>query len=381
MAPAEVTARVRLGRSRLEVPRLGIGTVPIGEMLGPVDQAEAVRVMRRAHEMGAALFDTAPQYGHGVAERRLGMVLPELPRDEFIVITKVGRLLRPVSSVAKLRGALADAARFGPRRGALRMGRNTVRAVKRISRRPTTARLGYPLERGDAAIDIVNDYTYDGAMRSIEESLERLRLERIDVALIHDPDDHQDAALTGAYRALSRMRDEGVVSAIGVGTNGVDVLLRFAREGEFDCFLIAGRYTMLDQSALPHLLPLCAERAISVVIGGVYNSGLLADPRPGQLFDYQRQRRGSRWLERALQMQEICARFDVPLAAAAIQFPLGHPAVATVLTGVRSVAELEVNARMLAWPIPTAMWEELVTRGFIFPQAPFPAQVGAHGPG
>lgn len=362
---------VPLGRSRLEVPRLGIGTVPLGDMVGPIGEDEAAAVIRRAYELGARLYDTAPQYGIGLAERRLGRVLPELPREEYIVATKVGRLLRPVSSWTKLGGTLGDAWSRGPR-GVPRLARNTARGVKRLAGRSTTARLGYPLERGDAALDAVFDFSYDGTLRSIEESLQRLKVDRLDIVLIHDPDAHLDEALAGSYPALARLREEGVVSAIGVGSNKVDPLVRLAREGDFDCFLVAGRYSMLDQSALPDLLPLCAARGISIVIGGVFNSGMLVDPRPGQLYDYQRQGASSPWLMRALALKEVCARHGVPLAAAAVQFPLGHPSVTTVLTGVSSAQEVEHNAAMFNWPIPAALWEELHRERLLPADAPVP---------
>jgi D-threo-aldose 1-dehydrogenase len=364
----------RLGHSDLLVPRLGIGTVPLGNMLGPIGEEEAAHIIRRAHSIGARLYDAAPQYGLGLAERRLGATVPTLPRDEVVVATKVGRLLRRVSSAAKLRSTLVDARHRGWRKGVPRLGRNAMRGVKRALRLPTTARLGYPLERGADALDSVFDFTYDGTLRSIEESLQRLQLDRVDLVLVHDPDDHIDEALTGCWPALRRLREEKVVSAVGVGSNAVAPLLRLADEADFDAFLVAGRYTLLDMQALPELLPRCVERGISVIVGGVFNSGMLADPHPGQLFDYQQQGSSSKWLERAMRIQAVCARHGVPLAAAAIQFPLGHVSVSTVLTGVRSVSELEENAGMMTWPIPPDLWAELVAEGLLPADAPVPPQ-------
>ena len=360
-----------LGNSSLRVPRLGVGTVPLGDMVGPIADEDGERVIRAAVELGAGFFDTAPQYGLGLAERRLGAVLPHLPRDGFVLATKVGRLLRRVSSLAKLGGTIQDAWQRGPR-GVPRLGRNAVRGAKRLMRQPTTARLGWPLERGRDALDSVFDFSYDGAMRSIEESLARLALDRLDLVLIHDPDENQDEALEGSYRALRQLRDEGVIAAVGIGTNRVEPLLRMGERAAFDCFLIAGRYTLLDHASLGDLLALCERSGTSLIIGGVFNSGMLADPHPGQLFDYQRQRAGSPWLERALRIKAICDSHGVPLPAAALQFPLGHPAVATVLAGVKSAAELEANARLFNWPIPGNLWDDLRSERLISEAVPVP---------
>jgi D-threo-aldose 1-dehydrogenase len=230
------------------------------------------------------------------------------------------------------------------------------------------------LERGQDALDAVFDFTYDGAMRSIEASLTRLRLDRLDLVLVHDPDAHQDAALKGSYRALCALREQGVIAAIGIGTNRVEPLLRMGGLADFDCFLIAGRYTLLDHATVGELLALCERSSTSLIIGGVYNSGMLADPRPGQLYDYQRQAAGSPWLDRALKIKSVCERHGVPLPAAAIQFPLGHPAVATVLTGVKSVGELEANARLFNAPIPAELWDDLRTEGLLIDSIPVPAE-------
>jgi D-threo-aldose 1-dehydrogenase len=199
------------------------------------------------------------------------------------------------------------------------------------------------------------DFSYDAALRSLDESLGRLGLDRVDIALIHDPDDHYDEALAGAYRALARLRDEGVVRAIGVGMNQTGLLCRFAREADPDCFLVAGRYTLLDRSAADELLPLCEERRIAVIAGGVFNSGVLAD---GDTYDYSPAPPAV--LERATELRAICARRDVPLTAAAVQFPSRHPAVACVLVGCRSAQEVEADARLFDLELPESLWQELV---------------------
>lgn len=216
----------------------------------------------------------------------------------------------------------------------------------------------------------VFDFSAEGVLRSVDESLERLRLDRIDVVHVHDPDDHYEAALTQAYPALDRLRGEGAIGAIGAGMNQVEMLVRFAREADFDCFLVAGRYTLLDQTALPQLLPLCRERNIAVIVGGVYNSGILVDPKPGATFDYRPALPS--WLERAQKLRAICDRHAVPLMAAAIQFPLAHPAVASLLVGARSKTELEENLDLLALPIPAELWTELRSEGLLPEEAPVP---------
>jgi D-threo-aldose 1-dehydrogenase len=193
----------------------------------------------------------------------------------------------------------------------------------------------------------------------------------VDILFIHDPYDFR-AAMDGSYRALDRLRAEGSVRAIGVGMQDPARLAQFARSGDFDCFLLAGRYTLLDQEGLDELLPTAAARGMSVIVGGAFNSGLLADPRPGVGFDYHGVRAGDAPLERALKMQAICANYDVPLAAAAIQFPLGHPAVSSVVVGVRSSAELQEDVRHFTRPIPNDLWRELRASGLIRDGAPLP---------
>jgi D-threo-aldose 1-dehydrogenase len=187
---------------------------------------------------------------------------------------------------------------------------------------------------------------------------------------VHDPDDHHDEALTGAYRALADLRAQGVIGAVSAGMNQSAMLTRFAREADFDCFLLAGRYTLLDTSGLADLLPVAAERGISVVAGGVYNSGLLADPRPGAMFDYAPA--PAELVERALAIRAVCERHGVPLRAAAIQFPLGHPAVASVVIGARSVAEIDDNVAMFTHPIPEALWSELKAEKLLGEEVPTP---------
>jgi len=364
----EVSARAALGGSRVRVTRMGLGTVPIGGLYEPVSDEEADALVRRAYDVGIRLFDTAPQYGSGLAERRLAHILPQLPRDELIVSTKVGRLVRPISVPGKVVTVLREAVTNRDAGRVLAAARHVSHAL--------TGRGSHPAptvpakDAPDPRLGPVFDFSFDGAMRSVEESLERLQLDRVDMLLLHDPDFYFKEAMTGAYRAIERLRGEGTVGAIGVGMNQSTMLARFAREADFDCFLVAGRYTLLDQTALGDLLPICEERGSSVIIGGVYNSGILADPRPGSHFNYEPATQA--WLEKALLIKAVCDRHDVPLKAAAIQFPLGHPAVATILAGSRSVAEVEENAAMLRHPIPDDLWAELRHEGLIGADVPTP---------
>jgi D-threo-aldose 1-dehydrogenase len=294
-----------------------------------VEEDQALQVIEHAWDAGIRFFDTAPLYGHGLAELRLGRFLPSKPRDEFTLCSKVGRLLR------------ADA--------------------------PPEPGQAY---RGTPAVNPMFDFSYDGVMRSVEESLERLGLERIDVLHIHDPDDHYDEALKGAYRALDRLRTDGTIRAVGAGMNQAEMLTRFAREGNFDCFLLAGRYTLLDQVALKELLPVCLERGIAIIAGGVYNSGILADPKAGARYNYAAA--PAKLLERALRIRAVCERHGVPLMAAAVQFPMGHSAVNAVVVGCRSKAQLEETLRMFEMEIPPELWRDLKADGLLGDDVPTP---------
>jgi D-threo-aldose 1-dehydrogenase len=330
-----VIERVPFGRTRLTVTRVGLGTAPLGGLYSGVDEGTALDTVKRAYDRGLRFFDTAPLYGHGLAEQRTGRALSGRPRDELVLATKVGRLLR------------ADAP-------------------------PDESQLSGGLDRWPTAppVNPVFDFGYDGVMRSVEESLERLGLDRVDVLHIHDPDEHEEEALAGAYRALDRLRGEGVIAAVGAGMNQTGMLARFARAADFDCFLVAGRYTLLDQAALGELFPLCLERGIAVVLGGVYNSGILADPQPGSMFDYAPA--PPELVERAQRLDAVCRRHGVPLKAAALQFALAHPAVTTLLLGARDPGELDENLELLRTPLPAELWDELRRERLVPEEAPTP---------
>ena len=313
--------------------RLGFGGASIGGLFSDVDDDDAIATVRHAWDLGVRSFDTAPLYGYGASERRVGAALRDRPRDAFVLSTKVGRLVRDEAAIPP--DADIDRQDLDGREDAFYVRHEPVR--------------------------LVFDYSADGVRRSLEESLERLGLDRIDIALIHDPDDHWPAAIAEAWPALERLRAEGVIRAVGAGMNQSAMLARFARETDMDVFLLAGRYTLLDQGALDELLPMCVERGIAVLVGGVMNSGVLADPRPGSRFDYAPA--PPEILERARRLGEVCARHGVPLRAAAMQFPLAHPAVVSLVAGVRTPAHLDEYPAMLAHPIPADLWAELRARG------------------
>jgi D-threo-aldose 1-dehydrogenase len=324
--PAE---RVGVGSTALTVSRLAIGTNPLGNLYAAVDDAVAEGAITAAYDAGVRYFDTAPLYGYGLAEERLGRALAGLPRDFLVVSTKIGRTLGSGTPPPEPGGVLvADD------------GTHLFRDAPQ--RYPTF------------------DYSEEGVRRSLSESLERLGLDRVDIVYIHDPDDHYEEAVEGAYRALERMRGEGVVTAIGVGMNQSEMLARFARETDIDCLMLAGRYSLLDQSAAEELFPLCLERGISIMLGGVYNGGILADPAL-TMYDYRPADEEIR--RRVATIARICARHGVATPAAALRFAYGHPAVTSVVLGVRSPQELEENLRHMSSAIPQSLWDELAAAG------------------
>jgi D-threo-aldose 1-dehydrogenase len=326
--------KCRLGQSDLFVTRLGLGGGAIAGLYADVTENNATDAICHALALGINLFDTAPEYGRGKSEVRIGHALARKARKRYILCTKVGKLLYP-----------ADPDKV--------IGDEVVNP--------------FPFQ-------LIFDYSYGGVMRSVEESLKRLNLQRIDLLYIHDPDDHYDEAMRGAYCALKKLRREGVVSAVGVGMNQAEMLVRFAREGEFDCFLLAGRYTLIDHTGLKELLPLCAEKGISIVVGGPYNSGILATgPIPGAKFNYSDA--SPEMLEKVCQVEAVCSRHSTPMRAAALQFPLWHPAVAAIIPGARSAAEVEENYQLIQFPISTEFWIELKQRELVPRDAPIPGEL------
>ena len=312
-----------IGSTGLRVTTLGIGGAPLGNNVPDTEEDVAIAAVQLAYEAGIRYFDMAPIYGLGRAERRIGRALAGIPRDEFVISTKVGRLLEPSGGSSKS---------------------------------------GEP--------EIVFDWSRDGVMRSLDDSLERLGMDRVDIALLHGPQNHYEAAIGEAYPALEELRSQGVITAIGAGMNEWEMPARFAREADFDCFLVAGRYTLLDQSALAEFLPLCQEKGISVILGGPYNSGILAsDLSPEATYQYAKA--PHEILDRARRIRSVCDQYGVPLNAAALQFGLAHPAVASTIPGVCSSAEVEDNVGAEAYPIPDALWEDLKQQGLLDESAPW----------
>ncbi|MGP3956212.1 aldo/keto reductase [Nonomuraea sp. 3N208] len=303
-----------------DLPRYGLGGAPIGNLFQEVTDEQARATVDAAWDSGVRLFDTAPHYGLGLSERRLGAALAGRPG--YVLSTKVGRLLVPSS----------------------RSGRDQE---------------GFDVP---AALERVWDFSRDGVRRSLEESLVRLGLPAVHIALIHDPDDHVEQALAEAYPALAELRAEGVLQAIGLGMNQWQVPLRFVQETDIDVVMLAGRYTLLDQSGLP-LLDACAERGVRVLAAGVFNSGILATDRPTGTYNYLPA--PEPLVERATRIAGVCRRHGVSLPQAAIAFPLRHPAIATVVLGARAPEEVTTNAALWSRPVPEALWEELESEGLL----------------
>lgn len=329
----------RLCRADLSLPVLGFGCAPLGNLYATVSEAEAIATIGAAYDAGMRYFDAAPLYGHGLAELRLGAGLRHFPANQGVTLsTKVGWRLR----------AACDG----------KAGAEPFQDITAFSR--------------------YSDYSYDGAMRSLEDSMQRLGVSRIDIAFIHDVDRRTqgeryqqvfDATMDGAYRALLELREAGVISAIGVGVNEWEPCQEFAQAGDFDCFLLAGRYTLLEQDALETFLPLCEKRGIGIILGGVYNSGILASGAAhGAMYDYKTA--PDAVLERVRSIERICAAHRVPLKAAALQFPLHHPAVVSVIPGARTVAEVEDNIAMLHTRVPDELWRDLRGEGLLTKGAP-----------
>jgi D-threo-aldose 1-dehydrogenase len=329
-----------LGNTQLRVTEIGFGGAPLGNLFAVVTEADAQASLATAWDSGCRLFDTAPLYGYGLSERRFGDALREKQREQYVLSTKVGRLLRP-GMVG--RGDIADF-------------------------------------RSPMPFHAEFDYSYDATMRSFEDSLQRLGLDRIDIALIHDigRDWHganQPAmfrqAMAGAAKALAELKAAGTIGAIGVGLNEADVCEDALQAGDFDCFLLAGRYTLLEQGPLDRLFPACRKRNVSIIIGGAFNSGLLARVgQPDATYNY-----GAvppEIAQRAAALHEVCSRHGVPLPAAALQFPLGHPVVASVIPGARNAAEVASHWEWARLTIPSALWEDLRARGLLHPEAPVP---------
>ena len=337
----------RLGRTGIELSTLGFGSTGLGNLYRAQTEDGAMAAAEAAYQAGIRYFDTAPLYGFGLAEHRVGAALRRLPPPGVVLSTKVGwRLHR--------RGGDQ---REGDQRGADQRGS----AADSLFQHP-------------APFEPRTDYSYDGVMRSFEDSMQRLGTDRIDILFLHDCDRRNHGedgyrtrfreAMDGACRALVSLRDQKLVRAIGAGLNEWQACQDFAEAADFDCFLLAGRLTLLDQSAMDSFLPLCVRRDIGIVLGGPYNSGILATGAvAGAMYDYAPAT--AEILQRTRAIESVCARHHVPLRAAALQYPLLHPAVATVIPGARDVAEVRENAALMAHDIPGGLWQELREAGLV----------------
>ncbi|WP_102107010.1 aldo/keto reductase [Oceaniglobus roseus] len=333
----------RLPGKSLTFTEIGFGTAPLGNLYRAISDAEADAVLEKAWESGLRYYDTAPLYGMGLSEVRLNRLLRGKPRDEYVLSTKVGRLLKPATP-------------------------------------ETRDGVGKWFEVPDRKE--VYDYTYDGVMRSVEFSLERLGVSRVDILYAHDLDvfNHGsrevlqgklDELMAGGYRALTELRDQGVISAFGAGVNEWQSAQWMAERGDFDIFLLAGRYTLLEQEALESFLPLCDARGIGLVIGGAYNSGILATgPKPGAFYNYDPA--PQEILDRVGRIEAVCRAHGVRLVDAAFRFPLCHPAVVSVIPGGQGVAEMESNLAAARAEIPAALWADLKAEGLMRQDAPVP---------
>jgi D-threo-aldose 1-dehydrogenase len=315
----------------LPITPLSLGCAQLGNLYAECSDEQSTATVDAAWELGIRYYDTAPHYGLGLSERRLGAALRDRPRDDYVLSTKVGRLIRP-----------ADPPRERDTEGF---------AVPGDLRR-------------------VWDFSRDGVRRSLEESLTRLGLDRVDVAYLHDPDDHYRDVIEHGYPALEELRTEGVVRAIGAGMNQAEMLAELVRHTDMDVLMLAGRYTLLEQAALDDLLPECERRRVAVVAAGVFNSGLLARPRPAGDAKYDYGTAPPALVARATRLAAACERRGVSLPQAALAFPLGHPAIVSVCVGARSPEQIERNAKLFAADVPRALWEDLKAEGLLRADAP-----------
>ena len=325
-----LTDRVRVGRSDIRLPPLSFGAAPLGGLLRATSEQDAAAAVAAALDGGLCHFDVAPQYGGGLAERRLGAALDGVPRDRIVVSTKVGKIVRLVPDAPP----------------------------------QTVGFVGAP------AHVIEYDYSYDGVRRSLDASLERLRLDAVDIVFIHDVNRkyHGDAvhrrlaeALDGACRALAQLRSEGVIKAFGPATKDLDIATQFVERADVDCLMLPARCTLLDDSGARELLPLCANRGVSVLAAAPFDSGILATGAvAGATYDYLPA--SPDVLARVGAIEARCARFGVPLVAAALQFPLQHKGVVSVVTGMRTAAEVQQNLARMRTPVPEAFWSGLDAR-------------------
>jgi D-threo-aldose 1-dehydrogenase len=335
------TQKCKFGRVDLDVTAFAFGTAPVGNFLREIDEETSTAMFDTAWNAGIRLYDTAPMYGHGLSEARTGQALRWKKREDFVLASKVGRLLKPAK-------------------------RHSINYAPWVNAAPFTMQF---------------DYSYDGTMRSVEDSLQRLALEHIDIMFIHDIDSFTRGAeqpevfkqaMDGCYRALASLREQKVLKAIGVGVNEWEVCHEALKQRDFDCFLLAGRYTLLEQEALNDFLPLCEERGVAVLVGGGFNSGILATgAKPGAKYNYSAA--PAAVMDKVAKIEAVCAAHNVPLAAAALQVVVAHPAIPSFIAGTRTVEQLQQNLDWFTYPIPPAFWADLKAKGLLREDAPVPA--------
>lgn len=328
--------RHRIGSTDIEVTCLGLGGASMGNMYTVAQDEVALDAVKYAYDTEVRYFDTAPMYGFGKSERLYGQALKNVPRDTFVLSTKVGRLI-------------VD-------------GKST----------PETEETPF-VDMTD--VHPVFDYSREGILRSLDDSRKRLGIDKFDIVYIHDPDvnDSFQQALDEAYPTLDELRSQNVIGAVGVGMNEAKMLYDFATNADFDCFLLAGRYTLLDQIALQELLPLCQKKNISIIIGGAYNSGILATGAvAGAHYDYAPA--SSEIMEKTRRIESVCARYDVSLKAAALQFPFGHSTVVANIPGVKTRERFKENVSLMTDRIPADFWAELKAEKLLVEDAPIPGE-------
>ncbi|OUS72914.1 pyridoxal 4-dehydrogenase [Pseudoalteromonas sp. A601] len=334
----------QIGNTAVKVSELGFGAASLGNLYKKISDDEAQKTLHTALSLGINLFDTAPRYGLGLSERRVGDVLRTRAKSDYVISTKAGRILTPD------RNAKVDELRYG---------------------------FDTPMP-----FDAHYDYTYDGIMRSFEDSIQRLGLAEIDILLVHDigVDTHGDKdsyyyqqLISGGYKALDELRQQGLIKAVGLGVNETEVCERVMGLGQFDCFLLAGRYSLLEQDALDSFLPKCQQYGASIILGGPYNSGILATGvQNGGVPHYNYEPAPTDIITKVSKIEDICKEFAVPLAAAALQFPLGHDAVATVIPGMGSESRVSKTVELFKHEIPDEFWSSLIQAGLLREDAPLP---------
>lgn len=335
----------QIGKTNLQVTELGFGAATFGNLYRPMPDSAAKESIIKAMELGLNQFDTAPYYGFGLSERRVGDALREYDANDYVLSTKVGRILEPCAKAEDKYGFCSPMP-FEPK----------------------------------------YDYSYDGIMRSFEHSIQRLGLSKIDILYMHDigrathGDDHDrlfKIAMEGGYKAMDELRSQGLVSAIGLGVNEYEVCEQAMDHGYFDCFLLAGRYTLLEQKALESFLPRCVKENSSIILGGPYNSGILATGvrQPGVVAHYNYEPANETIINTVAKIEDICQEFNIPLAAAALQFPLAHPAVVSVIPGLSSANRVETTVEQMNINIPSEFWQALQNAGILYPDVPVPTGV------